>query len=194
MKYWIIPILLFVIVACKENHTPRPRGFFRIEFPEKSYAPIPGNYPYRFELPTYSKIEKDSYDPDEPYWINITVPENKVEVHISYYDLTSPQKSARKLLFNLMEETRKLAYKHSIKADAIDEQIFMNPARRVYGTIYKIKGNAASPMQFFLTDSTQHFLRGAMYIREVPDIDSLQPVVDFMEPDIIKMIETTSWN
>ncbi|MFV0267582.1 MAG: gliding motility lipoprotein GldD, partial [Draconibacterium sp.] len=75
----------------------------------------------------------------------------------------------------------------------IEEQIFVNNASHVYGTIYRIRGNAASPMQFFLTDSTQHFLRGAFYIREVPDIDSLRPVIDFLEPDVIRLIETTNW-
>lgn len=98
------------------------------------------------------------------------------------------------LLNEFMEETRTLAYKHSIKANAIQEQVFMNPGENVYGLIYKIEGNAASPMQFFLTDSTNHFLRGALYIRDVPNIDSLKPVIDFLEPDIIRLIETTTWN
>jgi gliding motility-associated lipoprotein GldD len=194
MKLWTIIILLLLSVACSENYTPRPRGYFRIDFPEKNYTRIANNYPYSFETPNYSHIEKDRHNPNQLNWINIAIPENKVEVHISYYDLSNKQKPPRELLIDFMEETRRLAYKHSIKADAIDEQIFMNPAQKVYGTIYKIAGNAASPIQFFLTDSTQHFLRGAMYIREVPDIDSLQPVINFMEPDIIRMIETTSWN
>lgn len=194
MKNWKIIALLIFLGACNESYTPRPRGYFRIDFPEKNYARIPKAYPYSFETPSYSHIEKDRHNPDQPNWINVAIPENKVEVHISYHNLMNQQKSSRELLIGLMEETRRLAYKHSIKADAIDEQIFMNPAQNVYGTIYKIKGNAASPIQFFLTDSTKHFLRGAMYISEVPDIDSLQPVINFMEPDIIRMIETTSWN
>jgi gliding motility-associated lipoprotein GldD len=93
-----------------------------------------------------------------------------------------------------MEDTRALAYKHSQKADAIKEKVFMNPTNNVYGLIYKIEGNAASPMQFFLTDSTSHFLRGALYIREVPNIDSLKPVIDFLEADVVRLIETTTWN
>lgn len=194
MKLWAIIVLLLLTVACMETYTPRPRGYFRIDFPEKSYARIANKYPYSFETPSYSRIEKDRYNPNQTNWINVVIPENKVEVHISYYELTNQQKKSRELLIDFMEETRRLAYKHSIKADAIDEQIFMNPTQKVYGTIYKIAGNAASPIQFFLTDSTQHFLRGAMYIREVPDIDSLQPVINFIEPDIIRMIETTHWN
>jgi gliding motility-associated lipoprotein GldD len=92
-----------------------------------------------------------------------------------------------------MEESRELAYKHSIKANAIEERIFVNPEEKVYGTVYQIEGNAASPIQFFLTDSIRHFLRGALYIRATPDIDSLKPVIEFLERDVIQIIETTKW-
>lgn len=189
-----ILILILLFVSCNESYTPKPRGFFRIDFPEKEYQPLNRNFPYNFELPQYATIEHDKRSPDEPYWINVSVPENKAEIHLSYYDLQHSGKTPKELLFDLMEETRTLAYKHAIKATAIDEQIFMNPSQKVYGTVYHIRGNAASPMQFFLTDSTKHFLRGAFYIREVPDIDSLRPVIDFLEPDVVRMIETTSWN
>lgn len=194
MKVWRILIVLFIITSCNQSYTPKPKGYFRIDFPEKKYAPIVNQFPYSFEIPSYSHIERDKRNQDKNNWINITVPENNIEIHISYYDLAKQKKSERESLIELMEDSRRLAYKHAIKADAIDEQIFMNPAQKVFGTIYNIKGNAASPMQFFLTDSTKHFLRGAFYIREVPDIDSLKPVINFIEPDIIRMIETTSWN
>lgn len=183
-------LLLIFLLGCKENYTPKPRGYYRIDFPEKNYTNLDQRFPYSFEIPEYSKIKKDDMNPNKSNWINVSVPENKVEIHISYYDLNNDNK----LLMELMEETRTLAYKHSIKADAIDERLFLNPNQEVYGTIYSIKGNAASPMQFFLTDSINHFLRGAFYIREVPDIDSLRPVINFFEPDVIHIIETTSWN
>ena len=187
-------LLFFLLLAgCNEHYTPKPRGFFRIDFPDKTYSVIKGDYPYSFDVPDYSVIEKDNKNPDEPNWINIAVPANKAELHISFYNLKSKAKPPRQMLYELMEETRSLAYKHTIKADAIDEKIFVNPKAKVYGTIYNIKGNAASPMQFFLTDSTTHFLRGALYIREVPNADSLRPVIDFLEPDIIRLIETTNW-
>lgn len=189
MRNAIILLILLFVFGCKENYTPKPRGYYRIDFPEKSYHALNANFPYNFEIPEYARINKDNRNPDEPYWINVSVPENNVEIHISYYDIDS-----KKLLMELMEESRTLAYKHSIKADAIDERLFLNPQKKVFGTIYAIEGNAASPMQFYLTDSTQHFLRGAFYIREVPDIDSLSPVINFIEPDIIHLIETTSWS
>jgi gliding motility-associated lipoprotein GldD len=195
MKQIIVYLILLIFIAgCKEKYTPKPHGFYRIDFPEKKYHPLnKSNFPYQFEIPNYSKIILDSRNLDQPYWINIFVPENRAEIHISYFDLKNSKQNKRTILAKLMEESRRLAYKHSIKADAIEEQIYINRAKNVYGTIYRIKGNAASPFQFFLTDSTTNFLRGAFYINEVPNIDSLKPVIDFFEPDIVRIIETTNW-
>ena len=192
----IIQLFIFILflAGCTEKYTPKPRSFFRIDFPQKEYHLSSNDFPYQFEIPNYSEITGDKHNKNEPYWINVAIPENKAEIHISYYNLNKMNHANKIILAELMEETRRLAYKHSIKADAIDEQIFMNPAEKVYGTIYKIRGNAASPFQFFLTDSVNHFLRGAFYIREVPNIDSIKPVIDFFEPDIIRLIETTTWN
>lgn len=193
-KILLIGTVFLFLFGCKEKHTPRPRGFFRIDFPEKQYKSLPNDFPYTFEVPEYSQIVPDKRNPEKDSWINVEVPENNAEVHISYYDLQKGNKPRRELLAGFMEETHELAYKHSIKANAIEEQVFMNPARDVYGTVYRIKGNAASPIQFFLTDSTKHFLRGALYIRATPDIDSLRPVIDFLEKDVVRIVETTNWN
>lgn len=173
-------------VGCKEKFTPRPRGFFRISFPEKEYILLPVGHPYQFDIPVYSEVKPDNSIFAEPDWINVHFPDNKAEIHISY-------KPVQENLFVYTEESRELTYKHSQKASAIEERIFMNPAGKVYGTIYLISGNAASPIQFYLTDSVRHFLRGALYIRDVPNIDSLRPVIDFLLPDVIHLIETTAW-
>lgn len=197
MKIKIYIFLLYVIPAllpgCHEKYTPKPRSYFRIDFPEKKYHPLENGFPYQFEIPVYSTIEKNPYHTENPNWINVAIPENHAEIHISYYDLDGKTQAGKSQLNEFMEETHELAYKHSIKADAIQEQVFMNPDKKVYGLIYRINGNAASPLQFFLTDSTSHFLRGALYIQVVPNIDSLKPVIEFLEPDIIHMIETTTW-
>jgi gliding motility-associated lipoprotein GldD len=154
---------------------------------EKSYHKLDSaSLPYRFDIPDYGKIVPDHDRLSEPFWINLKIPAHKAEVNISY-------KKVDKNLAKLTEDSRTLAYKHSIKADAINERIFVNPEKKVYGTIYLIDGNAASPLQFYVTDSTRNFLRGALYIREVPNIDSLRPVIDYLTPDIIRLIETTEW-
>jgi gliding motility-associated lipoprotein GldD len=195
MKYNLI-LLAFLIAAisCREKYTPKPRGFFRIGFPEKNYVTIDNKFPYSFEIPEYALVTPDNQNPDKPWWINVEFPANKAEVHLSYHALDYPSQNTRMLLAGLMEETRELAFKHSVKANAIQEQIFINHGSAVFGTVYLIEGNTASPMQFFLTDSTRHFLRGALYIRATPDIDSLRPVIEFLKQDVKHLIETTEWD
>jgi len=194
MKYKLLILILSVfILGCKEKNTPKPRGFFRISFPEKEYQSLTDQFPYQFQIPEYANVTPDNQNPDQPWWINLEVPANKAEVHISYYSLFNQAKPTREMLAEFMEETRELAYKHSIKANAIQERVFINPDDDVFGIVYHIEGNAASPVQFFLTDSTRHFLRGALYIRATPDIDSLKPVIDFLERDVVHLIETFKW-
>lgn len=195
MKYYLIFFAIILAVSgCGEKYTPKPRGFFRIGFPEKKYVALDSHFNYQFEIPQYARVTPDYQNPDKPQWINVEFPENKAEVHLSYYTLKGDSNGNRELLAGLMEETRELAYKHSVKANAIEEQVFINPDEEVFGTVYQIEGNAASPMQFFLTDSTKHFLRGALYIRATPDIDSLKPVIEFLKRDIVHLIETTQWD
>jgi len=185
---YFLTLIFILTFSCKQDYIPKPHGYFRIDFQEKTYRQFDSiALPYTFDIPGYSKIVPDRDRLAEPYWVNLKIPAHKAEVHISY-------KKVKNNLAKLMEDSRTLAYKHSIKADAINEQIFVNPQKKVYGTIYLIDGNAASPVQFYLTDSTQNFLRGALYIKEVPNIDSLRPVIDFLTPDIIRLIETTKWS
>ena len=178
--------MLFFAVSCKREYTPRPRGYFRISFPEKSYKPLGMDVPYTFRIPVYSYSEADSFNLDQHYWLTVQIPANHAQIHISYIKLKNN-------LATHIENSRTLAYKHSEKASSIDEQIFVNPVKKVYGTLYTIKGNAASPMQFYLTDSTTNFLRGALYIKEVPNSDSLRPVIRFLTEDVLQLVESTEW-
>ncbi|MDX9882965.1 MAG: gliding motility lipoprotein GldD [Prolixibacteraceae bacterium] len=186
-KTIVISILLTeILLSCTKEYTPKPHGYFRITFPEKSYRLLDMELPYRFDVAAYSKAVPDSGRFSEPGWINIVTPANKAELHISYAAIKGN-------LSEHLENSRKFVYKHTIKADAINEQVYIDRKNKVYGTIYYIEGNAASPMQFHLTDSTRNFLRGALYIRELPNIDSIRPVIHFLKPDVIRLIETTRW-
>ncbi|MCL3778970.1 gliding motility lipoprotein GldD [Prolixibacteraceae bacterium JC049] len=187
MRWIVLCVASFmVLLGCKENYTPKPRGYFRIGFPEKEYNRLHGDWPYSFDIATYSKAVENKGALAQKNEINIVVPANRAKIHISYKELDNN-------LGKLTEECRTLAYKHSVKASSIEEKVFVNPDKKVYGTIYKIRGNAASPYQFYLTDSTKHFLRGALYIKEVPNYDSLRPVITFLEKDVVRLIESTSW-
>lgn len=177
----------FFLSGCKRNYTPKPRGYFRIDMPKKEYKTLADSFPYTFQYPVYTNIKKDESINTEKYWINIEYPELNGKIHISY-------KKINKNINQLIEDTRELAYKHTIKADAINETMFQKPEQNVYGILYEIEGNAASSVQFFLTDSVENYLRGALYISVEPNKDSLAPVIDFIKTDIKVLIESFEWN
>jgi gliding motility-associated lipoprotein GldD len=174
------------LTFCHDKSVPKPHGYYRIDLPERNYHRLGHEYPYCFDIPVYTKVLPDNSPKSEPFWINILFPDFHAILHISY-------KKVKKNLYVLTEESHKLAYDHAVKASSIDEKIFLNPGKSVYGTIYYIHGNAASPMQFYLTDSTGNFLRGAFYISATPNIDSLKPVIEFIKTDVIHLMETLEW-
>ena len=130
----------------------------------------------------------DSTDSSQPNWYNLTFPTFNARLHISYYPITT-----RKEFDILMEDSRKLAYKHTVKATGIDEGIINLPEKEVYGVFYTIEGNTASAAQFYLTDSNKNYLRGALYFNEAPKIDSVLPVINFLRKDLDQMIKTFHW-
>lgn len=186
-QYHMIPLLLMLfILACQPSYTPKPRGFLRVDFPAKEYVLFDSVCPYTFEYPSYGKIVPDTDYITEPCWINIDFPDFNGTIHISY-------KEVNQNLNDFIEDSRELTYKHTIKADAIKETVYTNPELEVHGILYDIKGNAASSIQFYLTDSNAHFLRGSLYFNVQPDKDSLAPVISFFREDIIHMVESFAW-
>lgn len=190
-KSYLISILIISIVfistlftACDEEVTPRPRGYFRIDLPSKHYERFSSNCPFSFEYPNYSLIHH--HDSIHACWYNIDFPLFHARIHLTY-------KPVGNSLHELLEESRSLAFKHSSKADAINEKLISFPDKRVFGTKYDIKGNAASSVQFYLTDSTDNFLRAALYFSVSPNIDSIAPVVKFIEKDIDRFINSFEW-
>ncbi len=176
-----------IAAACDHDIAPRPKGYFRIDMPEKHYVVFDTAFPYTFEYASCARIMPDRQSPHEPFWINIDYPQFKGSVHISY-------RTVGNNLPVLLEDVRTLALKHIPKATAIREELVYDPEGLVYGLIYDIRGSAAaSPYQFYLTDSTRHFLRGALYFRVKPNNDSLAPVIDFIVSDMNHLIETLQW-
>lgn len=183
---FVLSIITITLVGCNKSYIPKPRGYFRIDLPEKSYRVSPDALPYQFEYPKYALLQKNHLSEKELAWINILFPKQHATVHLSY-------KVVDGNLNKYLEDSRNFVYKHTIKADAIGETPYGNDERKVYGLLYEIKGDAASNIQFFLTDSTQNFLRGSLYFNETPNKDSLAPVVDFIHQDIVHLIETFEW-
>lgn len=179
--------LILLLGSCNDNYVPKPRGFFRIDLPERDYRILDSIYPYVFEYPVYAIINNDQHSPDQPYWINVDFPKFKASVHLSY-------KAVDNNLAEYTEDAHSLVMKHIPKASAIEEIRIDNPEQNIHGLVYNIKGSgAASPYQFYITDSSNHFLRGALYFNTLPNNDSLAPVIEFLKEDIMHLLETSRW-
>jgi gliding motility-associated lipoprotein GldD len=182
----VFGVLLLLNFGCKDSIYPKPYGYIRIDFPDKKYRIFDSIYPYSFEIPTYSEIIPDSSEGAEKYWTDWNFRGFNATVYLSYKDI-------RQNLEQYEEDTRELAYKHTIKADDIEPVIWENKDAGVYGILYNIKGDVASQIQFYLTDSINHFIRGALYFNSIPNKDSLAPSLQYLRKDIDRMIETFKW-
>ncbi len=188
-----ILFLFWISYSCKEVTVPRPRGHFRIDLPQKQYITFNNTpdsvseFPLSFEFPAYGKLLLLNKNNSETGWFNIEFPAFRAKIYLTYKDVTNNLES-------LMEQTYKMNVKNHInKADAINEQIFSDAENSVYGILYDLKGNTASAVQFYATDSIKHYLRGSLYFSAEPNADSLAPVIDFFREDILHLIETLRW-
>jgi len=190
----IFLVFCFIILfACNSDYTVgKKRGYFKIEFPAKSYREFdqPG-YPYTFEYPVYANIVKDTTffesKPENPWWINIDFPQFDARVHISYKEI------GKNKFDTLVNDAIQLSYKqHTYKASAIEDSVMATP-NHVHGMYFTLAGNTATANQFFLTDSTKHFLRGALYFSATPNEDSIGVVNDFLKKDLFHLINTLKW-
>lgn len=176
------------IAACGSDYSPKPRGYFKIDFPEKKYQEYKEACPFSFDYPVYASIILDTKKDAKPCWMDVYYPDFNGRIHLSYQSFSN-----KKQFDQLVEDARTFAFKHTVKATAIDEAVISYPERKVYGIYYSIDGNTASSVQFFLTDSTKNYIRGALYFNEQPRLDSIQPVLDFVKKDIDHMIKTFKW-
>ena len=172
--------------GCRQTTVPKPAGYFRIDLPEKGYVHYDTPCSYSIEYPEYARINLRPATATDTCWMDIEFPSLKASIHLTYFDIHDN-------LAALTELTHEMAYKHTIRADAIEEKLWADDSAKVYGILYDLKGNTASAVQFFVTDSTSHYLRGSLYFMAQPNEDSLRPVIAFLREDIIHLIETLNW-
>jgi gliding motility-associated lipoprotein GldD len=193
INFLVSVILATALIGCREVAVPKPRGHFRIDLPERKYAIFEGlvnsndNLPFSFEYPSSGKLSFNEEFENEKGWFNIEFPAYKAKLYMTYRDINHD-------FDELMEQSYKMNVKnHVSKADAISEKYFTDEKNKVYGILYDLKGNTATAVQFYMTDSTKHFLRGSLYFSAAPDADSLEPVVSYFREDIVHLIETLRW-
>ncbi|MBQ8222717.1 MAG: gliding motility lipoprotein GldD [Bacteroidales bacterium] len=187
-----ITIGLFCFIAVfsscdNKQYQPKPKSYFRIDFPQKEYVRLDSMNYYSFEYPVYSKITPDYFSPQEKEWVNIEFPSHRATIHLSY-------KTVNNNLKEYLEDSYYMMTKHLSRAIGIRDSVINDKERDVYGLIYFLEGEGvASPLQFYLTDSVEHFMRGSLYFNVRTNNDSLAPVINFITDDIRHLIETLEW-
>ncbi|HXB43097.1 MAG TPA: hypothetical protein VNV85_03535 [Puia sp.] len=192
--FFLAPCLIlfsYGFISCNSTFTPKPQGYFKIYFPEHQYKQFnKQGYPYSFEYPVYSNIIQDTSffesKPENPYWINIDFPQFNARIYISYKEIGT------NTFDKLKDDAYKMTFKHSYKATSIEDSIIRTPLG-ITGIFFNVGGNAATAKQFFVSDSVKHFLRGALYFDTAPNADSLGIVNQFLEVDMMHLINTLKW-
>lgn len=191
----ILGLLCFglFLVACGEDvETPKSRAYPRVNYPDRAYQAYEStDCPFDFEYPTYSELNKDENfnDPtiDKSCWIDISLVPFQGDVHLSYKAINETEPLAK-----LLEDMHKLTSKHIVKADFIEDHPIQTE-NNVGGMLFELGGNTASAIQFYLTDSTDHFVRGSLYFRNTPNADSLAPIVNYVKEDLRHLINSFDW-
>ncbi|MGB0423408.1 MAG: hypothetical protein ACPGED_03770 [Flavobacteriales bacterium] len=190
-KFVALVLLLIGITAfmssCEKTHTPRPRGYFRIAKADKNPRNIETPCGFSFDIPEYSQLEIVPGSGIDTCWFNIKFKRYNARVHLTYFALDNN-------LNKLVEDAYQFAFQHEQKASAIGRSAYSSSDNKSAGLIYDLSGNVASSVQFYVTDSSSHFLRGGLYFENFPNEDSLAPVMTYLREDVVRMMESIQWN
>ena len=190
--FFSLCIAVLSLSSCHGDYTPKPKAYPRVIYPERKYEMYdPASCPFRFEKPVYAKIQVDTSffgkRPTEPCWFNIVFPDFNGTINLTYKEINKNM-----TLDKLLDDAHKLSFKHDKKANYIDESLIVNK-HGVSGIFYNVGGDAATNIQFFLTDSTHHYIRGSLYFYNEPNTDSMAPVLAFVRQDIDTILSTFEW-
>ncbi|WP_394907382.1 gliding motility lipoprotein GldD [uncultured Mesonia sp.] len=184
LKY--VAVVVFLLFSCEETTTPKPGGYLALNYPEPTYSMREFlACPYAFEINQIAKIQPAKAK--QNCWYNIEYPTLNATLFLSYRPVNKDN------LRDLLVDAQRLPLEHTIKADEIEGDTYVNNKRKVYGTFYEVKGDAASQAQFYVTDSVNHFLTGSLYFKTKPNFDSIQPAAAYLKTDMKRLLESLQW-
>lgn len=186
-RFW--PIFALFLGACtsEEGQIARPYAFHKLEFPQQAYVVLENECPFAFEFANHARIIKPMNGANS-CWLNVEYPQLNAKIHLTYASFDDKDELGR-----LINDAYRMTYKHTVKASSIEEIPIHRSEKRVFGFYFKVGGNAASSSQFYVTDSTGHFLRGALYFESESRADSLEPLIAYMRNDLEHMLESFRW-
>ncbi len=184
MKKLLLFIVVLFFISCEDTPVPKPHGYPRINLPQRTYKSFNPDCSFTFRASSVAKIEGNQ---KSPCFFNIAYPQFNAKLHLTYVDVNDDLK-------RLIDQEYKIREKHNQFATSVQERLYANPEKNVNALIFNINGTkAATPLQFFMTDSTEHFFRGVLYFYNSPNNDSLEPVINYIKQDVDTLIESFEW-
>ncbi|MFN4971815.1 MAG: gliding motility lipoprotein GldD [Bacteroidota bacterium] len=187
LKLVFTSLFLLFTWGCEENYVPKPRGYQRLDLPAHNYQSVSNPCGFSIDIPRYAILSADTHPTAEPCWYNLNYIPFNATLHLSVKSFSKENE-----LFKMMEDSRTMVYKHTVKADEIYEINIRNAY--LNGMLYELSGNTATNFQFYVTDNKKHFLRGALYFNVRTNTDSIAPALEHLKADVLHMLETLRWN
>lgn len=192
-KILILFVFTCLLVGCgsssqNDSYAPKPKGYNRIALPPQTYQPIGGEYPYQFDISTAAVVLPDSSPLAEKDWIYLYYPKLDANIQLTYKHVRRDPARLR----DFIDDAYKLAGKHQIRATAVQQQTIVTQTGKT-ATLIRLQGDVPTPFQFYTTDSTTHYLRGAIYFPTATKNDSLAPVIEYLERDALRLLNTLRW-
>jgi gliding motility-associated lipoprotein GldD len=189
MKQFLVLLIVFGFVSCKDDPIPKPNAFLRLDYPKPVYKTIVTDLPFEFQKNQLadSIVRLRTSNNGKTRGIDLVYPNMKGTIYLTYTEVNEQNLKA------FLVDAQNLTQKHTIKADEIIEQPYLNETNRVFGMFYEVGGNAASQSQFYVTDSIRHFVTGSLYFYAKPNYDSILPAAYYLRNDIKHIMESIRW-
>jgi gliding motility-associated lipoprotein GldD len=184
--FWL---MLLFLASCGGDYLPKPAGYNRIDLPKRDFIALNKDLPYNFERSRHAIVERDSFNLQEKAWINLNYTNLDAKVHLTYKAINGNEE----LLKSYLDDALSLTFKHQVKAYGIDESVLLTP-KGYTGFVTELSGEVPTQFQFFVTDSTENFLRGALYFQTAVKNDSLAPIIEYIKIDMMHLINTLSFD
>ena len=187
----LIPFLFIAFSSCNPKKSDHSASL-------RTYQQITDTLPFTFQIPTSAKFVMSALPTDSTYFFDIVFPKEKARLYATYHRLVFGKSlsklndsiSVQRRFWKLSEESRRLVYFHTVKADAIHEEEYEDPTRHIGGLFYDLTGAVATPVQLSLTDSATYFLHASLYF----DSGEMRPEkaeeLSVLKLDLRRLMET----